>query len=126
PVWTFQEQLPPAKFVFNDDDRRGTAVDSLVSSGCIVSGAHVTGSVLFSRVRANSWSAIEDSVILPEVDIGRHCKLRKVILDRGCSIPEGMHIGLDHEEDRARGFRVTAGGVTLVTRPMLGQSVGAL
>ena len=126
PVWTYQEQLPPAKFVFNDDDRRGTAVDTLVSSGCIVSGARVTSSVLFSRVRANSWSTIEESVILPEVEIGRHCRLRKVILDRGCSIPEGMQIGVDHEEDRARGFRVTAGGVTLVTRPMLGQSVGAL
>lgn len=126
PVWTFQEQLPPAKFVFNDDDRRGLAVDSLVSSGCIVSGASVKRSLLFSRVRVNSWASLEESVILPEVNIGRHCTLHKVILDRGCNLPEGTTIGLDHEADRKRGFRVTSGGVTLVTRPMLGQSVGAL
>jgi glucose-1-phosphate adenylyltransferase len=126
PIWTFQEQLPPAKFVFNDDDRRGMAVDSLVSSGVIISGASVTSSVIYSRVRANSWSSIQESVVLPEVTIGRHCEIRKAIIDRGCEVPEGMRIGVDPEEDRARGFRVTAGGVTLVTRSMLGQSVGAL
>jgi len=125
-IWTFQEQLPPAKFVFNDDDRRGSAVDSLVSSGCIVSGANVVSSVFFSRVRANSWASITESVVLPEVNIGRHCRIHKAIIDRGCSIPEGMEIGKDHATDRARGFRVTQGGVTLVTRHMLGQTVGAL
>lgn len=126
PIWTFQEQLPPAKFVFNDDDRRGMAVDSLVSGGVIISGSSVSNSVIYSRVRANSWSTIEASVVLPEVNIGRNCTIRKAIIDRGCEIPEGMSIGVDHEEDRARGFRVTPGGVTLVTRTMLGQSVGAL
>ncbi|MFZ9585200.1 MAG: glucose-1-phosphate adenylyltransferase [Pseudohongiellaceae bacterium] len=124
PIWTFQEQLPPAKFVFNDDERRGFAVDSLVSGGCIISGSKVVQSVLYSNVRTNSWSTIEESVLLPEVDVGRHVKLRKTIIDRGCKIPAGTEIGLDAAADRARGFRVTPGGVTLVTRSMLGQSVG--
>jgi glucose-1-phosphate adenylyltransferase len=124
PIWTFQEQLPPAKFVFNDDDRRGCAVDSLVSGGCIISGSKVVQSVLYSSVRTNSWSTIEECVLLPEVNVGRHCKLRKAIVDRGCNIPPNTEIGYDAETDRARGFRVTEGGVTLVTRAMLGQSVG--
>jgi glucose-1-phosphate adenylyltransferase len=126
PIWTFQEQLPPAKFVFNDDTRRGLAVDSLVSGGVIISGASVTSSVIYSRVRANSWSAIHESVVLPDANIGRNCTIHKAIIDRGCEIPEGMRIGVNHAEDRARGFRVTDGDVTLVTRAMLGQSVGAL
>lgn len=126
PIWTFQEQLPPAKFVFNDDTRRGMAVDSLVSGGVIISGASVISSVIYSRVRANSWSFIKDSVVLPEASIGRNCTIRKAIIDRGCEIPEGMSIGVNPAEDRAHGFRVTPGGVTLVTRAMLGQSVGAL
>jgi glucose-1-phosphate adenylyltransferase len=124
PIWTFQEQLPPAKFVFNDDDRRGYAVDSLVSGGCIISGSKVVSSVLYSNVRTNSWSSIEQSVLLPEVDVGRHCKLQRTIIDRGCKIPAGTEIGFDLDADKARGFRVTAGGITLVTRSMLGQSVG--
>jgi glucose-1-phosphate adenylyltransferase len=124
PIWTFQEQLPPAKFVFNDEDRRGYAVDSLVSGGCIISGAKIEKSVMYSNVRANSWSHIHSAVLLPEVNVGRHCHIRKAIIDRGCQIPQGMEIGIDAEQDRARGFRVTPGGVTLVTRSMLGQSVG--
>jgi glucose-1-phosphate adenylyltransferase len=124
PIWTFQEQLPPAKFVFNDDDRRGYAVDSLVSGGCIISGAKVERSVVYSRVRVNSWSSVEESVVLPEVDVGRHCQIRRAILDRGCVVPPHTRIGFDAEEDRARGFRVTPNGITLVTRPMLGQSMG--
>jgi glucose-1-phosphate adenylyltransferase len=126
PIWTFQEQLPPAKFVFNDEDRRGYAVDSLVSGGCIISGSKVVSSVLYSNVRTNSWSTIEESVLLPEVNIGRHCKIRKAIIDRGCSIPANTTIGYDREADIASGFRVTAGGVTLVTRSMLGQTVGGM
>lgn len=126
PIWTFQEQLPPAKFVFDDDDRRGAAVDSMVSSGCIISGAMVRKSVLFSNVHIHSYSQLEQAVVLPDVDIKRHCKLRKVIIDRGCTIPEGMVIGYDREQDIARGFRVTDKGVTLVTRAMLGQSVGGI
>lgn len=126
PIWTFQEQLPPAKFVFNDDKRRGMAVDSLVSGGVIISGACIVSSVIYSRVRANSWSYIKDSVVLPDASIGRNCTIRKAIIDRGCEIPEGMSIGVNPAEDRANGFRVTAGGVTLVTRSMLGQTVGAV
>jgi glucose-1-phosphate adenylyltransferase len=124
PIWTFQEQLPPAKFVFNDEDRRGYAVDSLVSGGCIISGSKVLRSVLYSSVRTNSWSTIEESVALPEVNVGRYCEIRRAIIDRGCQIPPNTRIGFDPAEDRARGFRVTSGGVTLVTRTMLGQSVG--
>ncbi len=124
PIWTFQEQLPPAKFVFNDGDRRGYAVDSLVSGGSIISGSKIVQSVLFSNVRTNSWSTIEESVLLPEVNVGRHCRIRRAIIDRGCSIPANTDIGFDHSADAARGFRVTAGGVTLVTRAMLGQAVG--
>ncbi|MES2626368.1 MAG: glucose-1-phosphate adenylyltransferase [Pseudomonadota bacterium] len=126
PIWTFQEQLPPAKFVFNDEERRGYAVDSLVSGGCIISGSKVVSSVMYSNVRTNSWSTIEESVLLPEVNVGRHCKIRKAIIDRGVSIPANTTIGYDQDADRAAGFRVTDGGVTLVTRSMLGQSVGGV
>jgi glucose-1-phosphate adenylyltransferase len=126
PIWTFQEQLPPAKFVFNDDDRRGYAVDSLVSGGCIISGSKVVQSVMYSNVRTNSWSTIEESVLLPEVNVGRHCRLRRTIIDRGCHIPANTEIGFDAEADRARGFRVTAGGITLVTRGMMGQAEGVV
>jgi glucose-1-phosphate adenylyltransferase len=126
PIWTFQEQLPPAKFVFNDENRRGFAVDSLVSSGCIISGSAINKSILFSNVKTRSWSQIEQSVLLPDATVGRHCRIRKAIIDRGCEIPEGMVIGYDQNEDKSRGFRVTSGGVTLVTRAMLGQSVGGI
>ncbi len=122
PIWTYQEQLPPAKFVFDDDGRRGYAVDSLTSGGCIVSGAEVRRSVLFSAVYAHSYSKIEDSVILPAVDIGRHAVLRRVIVDRKCRIPEGLTVGLDPDEDRKR-FLVTPLGITLITPEMLGQNV---
>jgi glucose-1-phosphate adenylyltransferase len=119
PIWTFQEQTAPAKFVFNQDGRRGMAVDSTVSGGVVVSGSSVNRSLLFSKVRINSYCEIEESVILPGVIIKRSCKIRKAIIDRGCVIPEGMHIGFDHDQDRANGFRVTAKGVVLVTPKML-------
>ncbi len=120
PIWTHQEQLPPAKFVFDDDNRRGMAVDSLVSGGIIVSGASVRRSMLFSKVQAHSYAEIEDSVILPNVDIGRGARLRKVVIDKHCRIPEGMRIGHDQEADRKR-FHVSEKGVTLVTPEMLDQ-----
>ena len=120
PIWTYQEQLPPAKFVFDDEDRRGMAVDSLVSGGNIISGASVRRSLLFSRVRVHSHAQIEDSVILPDNDIGRGAKLRRVVLDKHCHIPAGMSIGFDAEADRQR-FHVSANSVTLVTPEMLGQ-----
>ncbi|MCF6267485.1 MAG: glucose-1-phosphate adenylyltransferase [Desulfuromusa sp.] len=124
PMWTYQEHLPPAKFVFNDDDRRGMAVDSTVSGGCIISGSHLNKTLLFSNVRVHSYSTIEETVILPEVTICRHCKIRRAIIDRGCEIPEGTVIGYDSEQDKANGFRITDKGVVLVTREMLGQPGG--
>ncbi|MDN4503421.1 glucose-1-phosphate adenylyltransferase [Alteromonadaceae bacterium BrNp21-10] len=124
PIWTYQEQLPPAKFVFDDDDRRGMAVDSMVSGGCIISGSTVRHSLLFNNVEVDSYSIVEDSVILPDVVIKRNCKIRKAIIDRGVIIPEGMEIGYDAEADRARGFRVSEKGVVVVTREMLGLPVG--
>ena len=124
PLWTYQEQLPPAKFVFNRHDRRGSAVDSMVSGGCIVSGSLVSNSVLFSNVRVNSYSTIDKSVILPQAEVGRNVRMRNAIVDRGCVIPKGMVIGHDAAQDRANGLRVTDSGVVLVTRGMLGQPEG--
>ncbi|HQR51481.1 MAG TPA: glucose-1-phosphate adenylyltransferase [Methylophilaceae bacterium] len=122
PIWTYQAQLPPAKFVFDSDDRRGKAVDSLISGGCIISGSCVQRSVLFSDVRVHSYSNIEDSVILPNVEIGRHVILKRVVIDKGSQIPEGMQIGVNPEEDRKR-FHVSERGITLVTPEMLGQNL---
>ncbi|MBL7005118.1 MAG: glucose-1-phosphate adenylyltransferase, partial [Gammaproteobacteria bacterium] len=121
PIWTYQPQLPAAKFVHNDDDRRGMAVDSMISGGCIVSGSMVNRSLLYSNVRVNSYSTVEDSLLLPEVIINRNCKIRRAIIDRGCKVPEGSVIGYDSEQDKANGFRVTEKGVVLVTKKMLGQ-----
>jgi len=122
PIWTYQEQLPPAKFVFDDDGRRGTAIDSIVGSGCIVSGSTVRRSVLFSKVRVHSYCTIEDSVVLPNVQIGRNVVLRRAIIDKHCRLPEGLTVGLDLEADRRR-FHVTNRGVTLIVPEMLGQEV---
>ena len=122
PIWTYQAQTPPAKFVFDDDDRRGFAVDSMVSGGCIISGSEVRRSLLFSNVRVNSYSKVTDSVILPDVNIGRHCRITKAIIDKSCQIPPHTVIGEDLEEDRKR-FYVSPGGVVLVTPDALGQPV---
>ncbi|MDE1942033.1 MAG: glucose-1-phosphate adenylyltransferase [Betaproteobacteria bacterium] len=121
PIWTYQEQFPPAKFVFDDDDRRGCAIDSLVSGGDIVSGAKVKRSVLFFDVHVNARSMVEDSVILPNVRIGENVALRRVIVDRACVIPSGLKVGFNPEEDRKR-FYVSEKGVTLITPDMLNQS----
>ena len=125
PIWTYQEQLPPAKFVFDDEDRRGLAVDSVLSGGCIVSGASVRRSILFSDVHVHSWASIEDSVVLPHADIGRHAILRRCVIDKRCRIPEGMQIGVNPDEDHRR-FHVSPGGVTLVTPEMLGQGANGI
>ncbi|MEW6646851.1 MAG: glucose-1-phosphate adenylyltransferase [Pseudomonadota bacterium] len=122
PIWTYQEQLPPAKFVFDDDDRRGQAVDSMVSGGCIISGGSVRHSLLFSNVRVSSYSQVEDSVILPDVTIGERCRIRKAVIDKGCIIPDGTIIGEDLEQDAKR-FHVSEGGVVLVCPEMLGQEL---
>ncbi len=120
PIWTYQEQLPPAKFVFDDPERRGLAVDSMVSGGCVISGATVRHSLLFSNVRVHSYAEVVDAVVLPNVDIGRHARIRRAVIDKGCRIPPGTVIGEDPDED-ARRFHVTEGGVVLVTPDMLGQ-----
>ena len=119
PIWTYQEQTAPAKFVFDEENRRGYAIDSTVAGGCIVSGSTVKRSLLFSKVRVNSFCHIEDSVILPGAIIGRGCIIKKVIIDRSTNIPPGLDVGVDHDADRANGFRVTEKGVVLVTRDMI-------
>jgi glucose-1-phosphate adenylyltransferase len=125
PIWTWQPQSPPAKFVFDDDSRRGLAINSVVSGGCIVSGSTIRRTLVFSDVHIHSYSTVEDSIVLPNVVIGRDCILKKCIIDKNCIIPEGMRIGVDPEEDRKR-FHVTPSGVTLVARVMLGQDVSPL
>lgn len=122
PIWTHQEQLPPAKFVFDDDDRRGQALDSMVSGGCIISGSTVRRSLLFSNVQVRSYSSIEDSVILPNADIGRNVRLKRVIVDKNCIIPPGLMVGFDRVEDQKR-FYVTENGITLITPEMLQQKI---
>lgn len=124
PIWSYQEQLAPAKFVFDDDGRRGTAADAIVSSGCIISGATVRRCVLFNRVHIHDYSLVEDSVILPNVVIGQGAQIKNAILERGCVIPEKMVIGYDRMQDKKRGFRVTEQGRVLVTREMLGLNIG--
>ncbi|SDP78454.1 glucose-1-phosphate adenylyltransferase [Rhodoferax sp. OV413] len=117
PIWTYQAQLPPAKFVHNQDDRRGMAIESMVSGGCIVSGS-VHRSVLFSSVRVHSHSQVNWSVLLPDVQIGRGARINRAVIDRGCVIPDGMVIGEDAVADAER-FHRSENGITLVTTPML-------
>ena len=120
PIWTYQEQMPPAKFVYNADGRRGVATDALVSGGCIISGSTVNRSLLFSGVHVHSYCTIDESVILPNVDIARNIVLKRTVVDKHCRLPAGISIGVDRELDRQR-FHVTEHGVTLVTPDMLGQ-----
>ncbi len=120
PIWTYQEQWPPAKFVFDDDDRRGMAIDSMVSGGCIISGSTVRHSLLFSDVQVDAGAVVQDSVILPSVHIGQNCEVRRCVIDKGCQIPDGMNIGVDEKED-ARHFFISPKGVRVVTPEMLGQ-----
>jgi glucose-1-phosphate adenylyltransferase len=118
PIWTDQAQLPPAKFVFDSDSRRGMAVDSMVSGGCVISGAVVRRSLLFSNVRVNSYCVVEDTVCLPNVDIGRHARLKKCIVDQNSVIPPGLVVGEDPVLDAKRFYR-TDKGITLITAAML-------
>ncbi|MGA2962512.1 MAG: glucose-1-phosphate adenylyltransferase [Candidatus Korobacteraceae bacterium] len=115
PIRTHQRQYPPAKFVFAEPGRTGTALDSLVSSGCIISGGSVRDSVLSPNVRVNSYAEVESSIVFSHVDIGRHCRIRRAIIDRDVHIPEGTVIGYDTESDRQKYF-VTESGITVVTR----------
>jgi glucose-1-phosphate adenylyltransferase len=118
PIWTFAEITPPAKFVHDQHGRRGHAVSSLVSGGCVVSGATVRQSLLFTRVHLRSYSQVENAVILPDVDVGRGAQLDHVIVDRGVRIPAGLVVGKDPELDATR-FRRTKAGVCLITQPMI-------
>jgi glucose-1-phosphate adenylyltransferase len=123
PIFTHQWQSAPAKFVFNKPGRRGEAIQSMVSGDCVISGSSVLDSLIFSRTRVHSYSTVESSVVLPDVDIGEHCKIRNAIIDRGSRVPEGTEIGIDIEADRERGFRISEAGRTLVTPDMLGQEL---
>jgi len=122
PIWTYQEQAPPAKLVFDDSQRRGTALDSVLSGGCIVSGSLVRRSLLSLNVHVHSYCHIEDSVVLPDVDVGRHSVIRGAVIDNDCRLPEGFTVGVDAAEDRRR-FHVTPKGIVLVTPEMLGSRV---
>lgn len=123
PIFTHQWQSAPAKFVFDDNERRGEAIQSMVSGDCVISGARVHESLIFSRCRINSYSSVDNSLVLPDVDVGEHCRISHAIIDRGSIIPDGMVIGENKDDDRERGFRVTEKGITLVTPDMLGQQL---
>jgi glucose-1-phosphate adenylyltransferase len=118
PIWTYQRQLPPAKFIPDKNGMHGMAVNTIVSGGCIVSGSHVANSVLFSSVRIHSFCNLEDAVVLPSVTIERNCRLKKVVIDRGCELPEGLVVGEDPVADAER-FERTESGVVLITKEML-------
>jgi len=125
PIWTYQDQLPPAKFAFDSDKRRGMAVDSLVSGGCLITGATVRHSVLFSNVRVHSYSVVEDAVVLSDVEINQNCRLKRCVIDKGTIIPEGTIIGENRADDEKR-FYVSENGIVLVTPEMLGQKLHEL
>jgi glucose-1-phosphate adenylyltransferase len=118
PVWTYQEQLPPAKFVPDDRGLNGETSNVLISGGCVVMGSNMTRSVLFSNVKVESCCTVSEAVIMPDCVIGRGARLKKVVIDRGCRIPDGMVIGEDAESDRSR-FHRSDSGVVLVTKEML-------
>ena len=118
PIWTYSELVAPAKFVHDEPTRCGHAISSLVSGGCIVSGTELRQSLLFTGVRTSSFSHIEEAVILPHARIGRHVRLKKVVIDRGVVIPDGLVVGEDAALDAGR-FRRTERGVCLITQPMI-------
>ena len=118
PIWTYQAQHPPAKFVLDEEGRRGMAVNSMVAGGCIISGAHVKESLLSSDVRIEEQSSVESSVLLPSVTVGRRCMIKRCILDEDCLVPDGLQIGYDPVLDQQR-FFVTKRGVVLVTQDMM-------
>ncbi len=124
PIWTYAESVPPAKFIHDEADRRGIAISSMISGGCIISGTEVRNSLLFTDVHTNSYAVLDHAVVMPRVVVNRHARLRKVVIDRGVEIPEGLVVGEDPRED-ARWFRVTSRGVTLITRDMIEKRAAA-
>jgi glucose-1-phosphate adenylyltransferase len=116
PIRTYQPNLPPPKFVFNSKERCGEAHDSIVCAGAVISGGHVTRTIVGSQARVNSYAQVEDSIIFSHVDIGRHAKIRRAIIDKGVHIPEGVRIGYDEEEDLARGFTVSDNGIVVIAK----------
>ena len=118
PIWTYAENVPPAKFIHDEKDRRGMAISSMISGGCIISGTEVRNSLLFTEVHTNSYAVLDHAVVLPHVVVGRHARLRKVVIDRGVVIPKGLVVGEDPGED-AKFFRVSDTGATLITQPMV-------
>ena len=122
PIWTYQAQLPPAKFVFDDDGRRGEAINSLVSGGCIIAGALVKNCVIFYATRIETGSMVRNSVVLPGVYIGNNCRINHAIIDKGTRIPDNTVIGENHAADAAR-FHISDEGIILVTPEMMGQNV---
>lgn len=122
PIWTYQPQSPPAKFIFDDEGRRGEAIDSLVSAGCIISGARLKRSMVFFGCTLQEYSLVKDSVILPKVSIGRNCQISRAVIDKATVIPDGTVIGENLEEDAKR-FYVTKEGIVLVTPEMMGQQL---
>jgi glucose-1-phosphate adenylyltransferase len=118
PIWTYQEQLPPAKFIPDARGRRGQAIGSMVSGGCVIEGAVVRDSLLFSNVKVGEKSMLEGTILLPDARVGRNCTLRRVVVDENCVIPDGTTIGENHDEDQKR-FFLTRRGIVLVTREML-------
>ncbi len=125
PIWTYSESVPPAKFIHDEADRRGSAIFSMVSGGCIISGTEVRESLLFTRVHTNSYSQLVRAVVLPDVVVEQHARLKNVVIDRGVVIPRGLVVGEDPEED-AKWFHVTPGGVTLITQDMLNRRATSL
>lgn len=126
PIWTYQAQMPPAKFTFDDEGRRGEAIDSMVAGGCIISGARIKRSVIGSGSRIHSYSQVKDSVLLPRVEVGRHCRIQNAVIDKGAIIPEGTIIGEDPIEDAKRFYIEESSGIVLVTPEMLGQKLHTL
>lgn len=125
PIWTYAESVPPAKFIHDESDRRGIAISSMVSGGCIISGTEVRKSLLFTNVHTNSYAVLDQAVVLPDVVVHRSARLRKVVIDRGVVIPEGLVVGEDPVED-AKWFRVTEKGTTLITQDMIDKRAAAL
>ncbi|MFW2541341.1 glucose-1-phosphate adenylyltransferase [Primorskyibacter sp. 2E107] len=125
PIWTYSESTPPAKFIHDERDRRGMAISSMVSGGCIISGTEVRNSVIFTNVHTNSYAVLDQAVVLPRVVVNRSARLRRVVIDSGVIIPEGLVVGEDPTED-AKWFRVTERGTTLITQDMLDRRAASL